>query len=267
MTIAEILQATTINRLDAEVLLAHALEKDRTWLITHDNDDLTEAQMTTFIAYEQRRKNKEPVAYITGEKEFYGHLFHIAPGVLIPRPSTEGLVDAAHEFLQDPKTSRISIDTDIEALSIAFHAELKPTTIVDIGTGSGCIAITLSMMHPDLQLIATDISPHALTIARNNAREYNLEESLQFLLGKNLEPVMNLTAPFVIVSNPPYIPSTITLESTVADFEPHEALFAGADGLSVLSELVMSAKKHRYCAGIVLECRTDQSQALIDAGK
>ncbi len=264
MTIAEILQATTIARLDAEVLLAHVLEKDRTWLITHDHDDLTEAEMTTYIAYEQRRKKGEPVAYIVGEKEFYGHLFHVAPGVLMPRPSTEGLVDAAHEFLQDPKTSRISIDTDIEALSIVFRPELKPATIVDIGTGSGCIIITLATMHPNLTFIATDISPQALTIAQNNAQEYNLQQSIQFLLGKNVEPIMNLTTPFLIVSNPPYIPATMTLESTVADFEPHEALFAGADGLSVLRELVTAAKAHPHCAGIVLECRADQSQKLID---
>ncbi|MBP9774184.1 MAG: peptide chain release factor N(5)-glutamine methyltransferase [Candidatus Peribacteraceae bacterium] len=267
MTIAEILHQSPLARLDTEVLLAHVLQNNRTWLITHDDDALSEEQLLTYRTYEQRRQSGEPIAYITGEKEFYGHLFHVAPGVLIPRPSTEGLIDTANDFLKNPQTFRRSIDEGIEAIAIAFQPENKVTTIVDIGTGSGCIAIILAKMHPHMKLIATDISPNALTIAKKNAEEYALQQSIQFLLGKNVEPVMHLTQPFLIVSNPPYIPSTIKLESTVADFEPHEALFAGEDGLSVLRELVMAAKTHPQCVGIVLECRADQSQKLIDMAR
>lgn len=264
MTIAEILHQSTLARLDSEVLLAHVLQQQRTWLITHDDDTLSDEQLTTYRSYEQRRQNGEPTAYITGEKEFYGHLFHVAPGVLIPRPSTEGLIDTANDFLTNPQTCRRSIDEGIEAVAIAFQPENKVTTIVDIGTGSGCIAITLAKMHAHLTLIATDLSPKALAIAKQNAEEYALQQSIHLRLGKNLEPIADLTVPFLIVSNPPYIPSTITLESTVANFEPHEALFAGEDGLSVLRELVIAAKKHPQCVGIVLECRADQSQKLID---
>jgi release factor glutamine methyltransferase len=184
-------------RLDAELLLRHVLEKDRAWL---------------------RRTMHEPIQYILGTQEFYGLDFLVKPGVLIPRPETEHLVEAALERL----------------------AEQSALNIVDVGTGSGILAVTLAKHLPVAQITAVDLSAAALSIARENAARHGVEDRIRFLTSDLLAALPGECFD-AIVSNPPYIPASEVLETQVRDYEPEQALFAGADGLDIYRRLVPQA--------------------------
>ena len=134
--------------------------------------------------------------------------------------------------------------------------------IVDIGTGSGCMAITLALELPHARIIATDISPEALDIARRNAAKHGVGERIDFRLGSLLDPIGHLDQPFVIISNPPYIPDSEKLMPDVEEYEPHEALFAGPDGLDVIRPMIEQARSHPWCTGVIAECREDQACSL-----
>ena len=208
-------------RLDAEVMLAHVLDWQRVQLYTHYDEEVGEAARTAFRSLVRRRAEGSPVAYLVGRKEFYSLSLEVSPAVLIPRPESEFVV--------------------IEFLEVAKD-QVKPRA-VDVGTGSGCLAIACTHQHPSAMFVAIDISAAALELARRNAEKHGIVDRIDFRQGDLLEPVA-VEGPFdVIVSNPPYIPSGDIpgLESGVRDYEPHLALDGGADGLRVVSRLIEQA--------------------------
>jgi release factor glutamine methyltransferase len=258
-SIADSLKQAGVEKLDAELLLSDVLHVPRSVLLARSKESLSSEQNIHFKDFCERRKKGEPVAYILGKKEFYGMSFGVSPAVLIPRPATEGLIDVTKETLLTKKAQRKETDTKILAKSWILKED-NPTVIVDIGTGSGAIAIILAHLFPSLPIIATDISIEALAIAIRNA--WGNDAQIDIRHGSLLEPVMDLQEPFFVVSNPPYIPEGEKLLNDVSAFEPHEALFAGKDGLSVITPLIDQCKKHPFCTGVTLEFRSDQERMI-----
>ncbi|MFH0770648.1 MAG: peptide chain release factor N(5)-glutamine methyltransferase [Candidatus Peregrinibacteria bacterium] len=264
MRIHHALHSAKIPLIEAELLLAHVLAQDRTWIIAHENDDLEELRLHDVEQCLERRRKGEPIAYIIGRKEFSGREFIVNPSVLIPRPSTEGLVAAVLEFIQSHKQSVRSVDSGISVIALPFKKNIpSDLTIVDVGTGSGCIMITLALELPHARFIATDISRAALEVASMNAKKHGVADRIQFIQGSLLEPLRNFRSPFIVVSNPPYIPSGRDIEPGVRDFEPSSALFAGEEGMDVIRMLLEQARRHPYCSGIVLECEDEQAKRSI----
>jgi release factor glutamine methyltransferase len=209
-------------RLDAELLLCHVLERPRSWLVAHADDALATTQVTDFHGLLARREAREPLAYITGEKEFWSRGFRVTPDVLIPRPETEHLVEAVLTHFPDRE---------------------KPWRFCDIGTGSGCLAVTLACEYPRAVVTATDLSAAALDVARSNAERHGTAGRIDFHAGDLFAALASGSAPFdAIVSNPPYIgiAEMDALEPEL-DFEPHHALYDNQDGLSLLQQLVAEA--------------------------
>jgi release factor glutamine methyltransferase len=207
-------------RRDAETLLLHLLGKSRAWFLACLDRDLPHDQASRFMQLIERRYRGEPIQYITGEQEFYRLTFCVTPDVLIPRPETEHLVEKVVEL-----------------------APLFPKPrMVDVGTGSGAIAISLAHEHPDAAITAIDISASALELARRNAERNGLANRINFLQGDLLAPVHRERFEFV-VSNPPYVPEMDrnSLSVEVRDHEPALALFAGDDGLDVYRRLIPAA--------------------------
>ena len=208
-------------RLDSEVLLAHVLDQDRAWLYAHPEHILSPTQSSAYQTLVSRRDRREPVAYLTGHKEFYAFDFFVTPDVLIPRPETEVLVERAIHWV---KTSYVS------------------GAVVDVGTGSGAIAVTLARHLPQIQVIATDTSPGALAVARHNAARHGVANRVFPLQANLLAPLEPLG---LIVANPPYVSeaelSTAALE--VARWEPRAALCGGPDGLAVIRRLLSMASR------------------------
>ncbi len=207
-------------RRDAELLLLRVIDRDRTFLLTHPEVELTPAQITQYDAWLRRRITHEPIQYILGEQEFYGLTFVVTPDVLIPRPETEHLVDAL--------LARVRHD---EALHIA-----------DIGTGSGAIAVALARALPRAHFTALDISEAALAVAQRNAAAHHVENRMQFLRSDLLNTVAGEHFD-AIVSNPPYVAEAdrAALEPQVRDYEPASALFAGPSGLDIYQRLIPQA--------------------------
>jgi len=201
--------------LDAELLARHVLHWDRaTWLMrrTAAADDRFRREYDEVIA---RRTAREPVAYIRGVQEFWGREFHVTPAVLIPRSETELTIEVAQDFLR----------------------QRPDAVVVDVGTGSGCIAITLALEHPSARIYATDISAEAVDIARANAARLDAGR-IRFTCGAYLADVPQPVD--LIVTNPPYVARTDrpALAPEVRDHEPATALFGGADGLDVVKEIL-----------------------------
>ena len=240
-TLAQALvQAHTLGlaRIDAQLLL-HAVgrpDAGRAWLLAHDTDVLAPAQHAQFLALCQRRLAGEPVAYLTGRKEFYGLPLQVDARVLDPRPDTETLVDWALEVI----------------------APLASPRVVDLGTGSGAIALALQSQRADAQVLAVDASTHALAVARANAERLGLP--VQFQPANWLAGV---EGPFdAIVSNPPYIPSADPHLAALTH-EPLQALASGADGLEDIRTIVAQAPNHLRPGGwLLLEHGYDQAQAV-----
>ena len=216
------------SRLDAESLLLYLLGKSRAWLLAHFADPATEATQLSLAPLIARRLHGEPIQYITGTAEFYGLPFRVAPGVLIPRPETEHLVE--------------------EALRLA--ANLPTPNILDIGTGSGAISIALAHSLPQARITTIDISPAALAIARDNAALNRVQDRITFLEGDLFAPVAGQLFD-LILSNPPYVPLTDrdSLSVEVRDHEPATALFAGPDGLDIYRRLIPAAAAHLAPSG------------------
>jgi release factor glutamine methyltransferase len=234
---------------DATLLLLHTLSLTRAQLLADSDRPLTPAQQSTYEALMLRRLTHEPIQYITGEQEFYGLALHVTPAVLIPRPETEHLVESVlAEFSCHPAAQRRDL------LSPSSAPAQEPLRILDIGTGSGAIAIALAAHLPHARITATDISPAALTLARANAFRHNLTPRIRFLesdLLSALAPASSDSAALsptetfeIIVSNPPYVPTSdrATLHPQVRDHEPASALFAGPDGLDLYRRLIPQAR-------------------------
>ncbi|MDQ7030909.1 MAG: peptide chain release factor N(5)-glutamine methyltransferase [Ardenticatenia bacterium] len=227
------LQAAGVEtaRLDAELLLGAVLDITRAQLLARIDQTVGTHQTHAYQELVARRADGEPVAYILGRREFYGREFIVDPRVLIPRPETELVVELA-----------------------LAHLTKRPSALVaDIGTGSGAIAVTLAAERPDVRVIATDISPDALDVARLNARRHGVADRVDFRLGHLLDPV-DVTAD-VLCANLPYVGTDEAhlLPRDVLVYEPHEALFAGRDGLTLLRELLTSlTSAHVRRGGVVL---------------
>jgi release factor glutamine methyltransferase len=206
-------------RLDAEVLLAAAMHVDRAVLIADPQRGLSPSEAGTFRDFARRRTQREPVAYILGRKGFRRLELEVDGRVLIPRPETEHVVEAALDL---PAGARV----------------------VDVGTGSGAIALALADERPDLRVVATDISPDALAVARANAARLGL--AVEFLEGDLLDPV---TGPLdAVVSNPPYVAQGTRLAPELTRYEPDVALYAGDDGVDVYRRLAPAAARASFVA-------------------
>jgi release factor glutamine methyltransferase len=238
-------------RLDAEVLLAYALECDRLRLYLEYEKPVEEPERARFRELVQRRADERiPVALLTGTREFWSLSFEVTPEVLVPRPETETLVTAALERLPDAE------------------AELR---VLDVGTGSGAVALALASERPKARVVATDISAAALAVAGRNAERLGLADRVAFAEGDLFEPLAGERFDLVI-SNPPYI-GRGEAESLAPELrhEPESALYAGADGLEVLRRLVAEASDHLEAGGVLaLEIDPRQAPALLqlctDAG-
>ena len=262
MDIRSALNGSGLPRMDTEILLATVLGNNRAWLLTHDDESLTGAQWSTLQTWIDRRKTFEPIAYITGTQEFFGRFFNVDHRVLIPRSSTEHLVQLALDVLTSGKEETRELDEKIIGVAKIFRDLSAVKTIVDVGTGSGCIGITLALELPKMHVIATDISEEALEVARENAKRHGVLDRITFLQGDGLDPLKDFDQSFLIVSNPPYIPKGRTLMKDVVDFEPHVALFGGDAGSSIFSSILDAAKKHPHCCGYVMECGEEQTKII-----
>ncbi len=264
MNVQEALETAQIDKLDAEIILSTILKESREYLLAHPERTLSDDGELQWKEWHGRRKGGEPLAYILGTKEFYGRQFIVTPAVLIPRPSTEGLVDLALDFLKTEKEEVRELDTEVVGIAKKLGDLKGVTTIVDVGTGSGCIAITLKKELPEMNIIGVDTSPEAIDVAMKNAdlsvvKIYNTQGSL-------LEEVQNIDEDFVVVSNPPYIPSGEVLMKDVANHEPHEALFSGEDGGDIVRELILQAQKNLRCKGLIVECRSHHQKLFESLG-
>jgi release factor glutamine methyltransferase len=232
-------------RLDAEVLLAEVLRCERVKLYTGYDQEVSEADRASYRELIRRRAEGTPVAYLVGRKEFFSLPLKVSPAVLIPRPDTETVV--------------------VELLE-RFKG-LDQARVVDVGTGSGCIAIACAGRHKGLRFVAIDRSPEALEVARENAERHGVADRIEFLQGDLLGPVAG-SGPFdAIASNPPYIPTDVipTLEPGVRDYEPHAALDGGPDGLRVVARLIEQAPALLRPGGhLVLEIGTAQEGPVRD---
>ena len=226
-------------RLESRVLAAFAWNVSPAWLITHDTDLLAAPQITAFQSLLSRRLAGEPIAYLVGTREFYGRSFQVSPAVLIPRPDTELLVDLA--------LARIPLN--------------QPADILDLGTGSGCIAITLALERPLARVTAVDRSAAALAIAQRNADHLNAR--VEFLTSDWFSNLGGRCFD-LIVSNPPYVPAADPhLARGDLRFEPRTALAAGTDGLDDLRKLISTASPHLKPGGmLLLEHGYDQADAV-----
>ncbi|HZN06691.1 MAG TPA: peptide chain release factor N(5)-glutamine methyltransferase [Pyrinomonadaceae bacterium] len=227
-------------RREAGSLLSHVIGKDRTFLISHAEDIVAGDDLARFREAVARRASGEPLQYITGVQDFYGREFRVTTDVLIPRPETELLVEAA--------------------LEVIAH---KPAPLIcDVGTGSGCIAITLVCERTDARAVAVDVSAPALAVAEDNSRRHGVSDRMRFTISDCFESV-DRTAFDLVVSNPPYVAAAALsgLQREVRDHEPLVALSSGADGLDVIRRLLRDAPAFLKTDGyLIMEIGFDQGE-------
>lgn len=238
-------------RATAEILLATVLNLKRIDLYLRYDQPLVSSELSEFKSLIKRRINREPVAYIIGKKEFWSLELEVTPDVLIPRPDTETLVEAA--------------------LNCLAPAEFPPDPagrVLELGTGTGAIVLALASERPAYRYVATDISLSALQVARKNARRHQLDASVQFVAGNWLDPFLPNKPIFdMILSNPPYIPSgdISGLQPEVSRFEPMLALDGRSDGLHAIRQIIFSAHLLLKPRGaLLLEMGFNQKDAVID---
>jgi release factor glutamine methyltransferase len=227
--------------LDAQVLLANVLRKPRSWLAAHPEARLDREPAAALEAYVQRLERGEPLPYVLGEWEFFGLAFSLTPDVLIPRPETELLVERALSWLR---------------------TRYGKVSVLDVGTGSGCIAIALAVNLPEIQVVATDISSAALDVARRNAKKLHVADRITFLEA-DLFPNPLLPNPYsLIVANLPYIPTATLHGLPIFGREPSLALDGGADGLDIVRRLLAQAPARLAPGGMMLlEIEASQGSA------
>jgi release factor glutamine methyltransferase len=255
VTIAEIIadaaarlaaQGVENARRDAEVLLCHVLGKDRAWLVAHYPDRIENDSLRPYEQAIDRRAQREPLQYITGIQEFWGLPFKVTPDVLIPRPETEAAVEAALKHLSG----------------------VTSPVIVDLCTGSGCIAVSLAHALPRARVFATDRSAGALAVARENSRRNAVADRIRFCEGDLLAPLDELDLGGrvdVLVSNPPYVRNSerAGLQPEVRDFEPEVALFAGQGGTEIAERIIDAAPRYLRAGGsLIMEMGIGQAAAL-----
>jgi release factor glutamine methyltransferase len=229
-------------RLDAEILLARILEKPRTYLMTWPEREVESEAAQKFQTWMGRRLNCEPVAYILGDQEFYGHLFKVSPAVLIPRPETEHLVEKALDWCR--------------------AKELKTPKILDLCTGSGCVGLTVALEIPGAEVTLSELSPEAKSVALQNRDDHGLQGRVQVLEGDLFEPINPGQSFDLILANPPYVEESYLdqMQKDVRDYEPHLALFAPEDGLSLIRRIIAQSPGFLKPGGLLaLEIGAGQS--------
>jgi release factor glutamine methyltransferase len=251
-TIDEILKWTTryfaeksisTPRLDAEILLAHALSAERLYLYLNMDRPLSPSERSTFRELVKRRARREPVALITGRKEFWSTSFRTVLGVLIPRPETEVLVEAV---LQEIK-------------------EVQFPQVLEVGTGSGAISVAVARENPRARIVATDVDPTAITVARLNAEETGVSQYIDFAAMNLFDGIRPDPRFDVVCSNPPYVPTDVvsTLAPEITHFEPLRALDGGPDGLDTIRKLVAQASQFMKQTGaLILEMGDGQGESV-----
>jgi len=253
-TIAQVLQSATdylssagleSPRDDAEIIIATVTETSRTYLITHHRQDLDPRELLQIWRWLEKRSQHYPIQYMRGFQEFYGHEFLVSADVLIPRPETELLVEVSLELLKGR----------------------RQPSILDLGTGSGCIAISLLLEIPSLSAVATDVSPFALGIVQANSFRHNCVDRLRLLLCDVAEPLCGEQIKFdLVISNPPYVALTEkdTVSRSVIDFEPLVAIFGGHSGLEVIEKILkQSSGLVTESGNLVLELASGQRPAVL----
>ncbi len=218
------------SRLTSALLLAEALGKDRVYLLAHDRDEVDPEAYRRFLLFIERRSQGEPLQYITGKQQFYGLDFQVTPAVLIPRPETELIVDLALKYAT------------------------PSAQILDLGTGSGCIAVSLAKLLPDSHCTALDISIDAVSVARHNACVHGVVDRVDFLVSDLCSALSSEKRYSIICSNPPYVAEkdAETLAREVREYEPHLALFAPKDGLEMISRVFTEAAKVASSQAVLL---------------
>ena len=216
--------------LDSEVLARHVLGWDRARLLAHSREEEPVNFSQAFEALVARRLNREPVAQIVGVREFWERDFEVTSDVLTPRPETENIVE--------------------EALAFASRRECR--RVIDVGTGSGCLAVTVACELPGVEVTATDLSEAALVVARRNAARHGASDRVSFIHTDLLHDVTGVAD--VILSNPPYVPAADAghMQPEVVRYEPHRALFGGASGLEILRRLFVEAGPHLAEHGLLI---------------
>ncbi|MBC7910495.1 MAG: peptide chain release factor N(5)-glutamine methyltransferase [Pyrinomonadaceae bacterium] len=232
-------------RRDASALLAHLLGRDATYLIAHAERELTASDVARYRSFIERRAAGEPLQYITGRQEFFNLDFTVTPDVLIPRPETELLVETALELMKETNA---------------------PPFICDVGTGTGCIAISILHERRQARGVALDISPTALKVAAQNAARHDVRERLAFAASDCLDALDAARTEFsLIVSNPPYVAERAYdgLQREVREHEPRVALTPGGDGLGMIRRLLADAPRFLSTRGhLLLEIGFDQHEAV-----
>ena len=251
MTIREAIAEAAVQlqgefaRRDAELLLAHVLKRERAWLIAHGEDVLAPAQLDAFRSLVLRRAAHEPLQHLTGVQEFYGLQLKVTRATLIPRPETELLVEAVLQHARDM---------------------LQPAIrILDVGTGTGAIALALAHLLPLVEMFACDISTAALAVARENALRLGLASRIRFFESDLLAGVAAGESFDVVVSNPPYVAlaDAPSLATEVRQYEPHSALFAEEHGLAIYRRLIPEAHRALAVGGLLaMEIGFGQSEAV-----
>jgi release factor glutamine methyltransferase len=233
-------------RLCAELLLAHAMRCERISLYTRFDHEPKEEVLEPFRRLVREATTGKPIAYLTGTKEFFSLPFQVTPDVLIPRPETEILVE--------------------RTLDLARKAAITTPAILDLGTGSGCIVVSLARHLPEARLAASDVSEAAIAIARGNAERHGVGERIEFRAGDLFEPWGPSSRFDMIVCNPPYVATRgAPVDANVRDFEPHVALLAGEDGLDVIRRVLLSAPEHMRPGGnLLMEIAFDQAARVRD---
>jgi release factor glutamine methyltransferase len=231
-------------RREAASLVMLAIKKEKTFLYSHSDYELTDAETSIFESLLDRRAAREPLQYISGVQEFYGLEFEVTPDVLIPRPETEMVVEHAVEMLKLSASKRFC----------------------EIGVGSGCISISILHNVPDATAVGLDVSPAAIEVARRNAEKLRVCDRLQLLESDVFEKSPDERFD-MIVSNPPYVPSIDIegLQAEVRDFEPHLALSDGRDGLSIISRIIDQSPRFLRSGGFLLmEIGFNQSPLVVE---
>ena len=228
-TSPEITQLVELPQQTLLVLLSHVLEQPQTWILAHSEAELSATQQAKLTALIARLKQGEPLPYLTGRQEFFGLSFEVSPAVLIPRPETELLVETALRWLR-------------------LHPAAD--SVLDVGTGSGCIAISLAVHAPVLRVIATDLSAKALSIAQRNAEVHHVEARITCVQA-DLIP-KDLGRFDLICANLPYVPTSKLAEVNSLPFEPILALDGGPDGLALIKRCLAYAPAHIRAPGMLL---------------
>ena len=229
-------------RLDAEILLARILDKPRTYLMTWPEREVSASEAQTFEQWIRRRLKNEPVAYILGDQEFYGHLFKVSPAVLIPRPETEHLVEKAIDWCR--------------------AKQLDAPKVLDLCTGSGCVGLTVALEIPGAEVTLSELSSEAKSVAEQNCNDHGLQDRVQVLEGDLFESVLDGQRFDLILANPPYVEESYMdqMQKDVRDYEPHLALFAPEDGLSLVRRIIMESPAYlKPGALLALEIGAGQS--------